>query len=63
MYNKQIAKHCKIITSLPFLSVDETPNDIVDTYLTFIQDIFLLIFYFDPTYISRKNDTRFPFQI
>lgn len=62
--NKEIAKQCKMVTSLAFLPVEEIPNEIVNMYLTFTQELFPLISYFDSTYISGKNGTpRFPLQI
>jgi len=62
--NTQVAKQCKMVTSLAFLLVEEIPNEIVNMYLTFTQELFPLLFYFDSMYISGKNSTpRFPLQI
>ncbi|XP_060867443.1 uncharacterized protein LOC132942809 [Metopolophium dirhodum] len=62
--NEQIAKQCKIITSLAFLPVEEIPNEIVNMYLTFTPELFPLIFYFESTYINGKNGApRFPLEI
>jgi len=62
--NPQVAKQCKMVTSLAFLPVEEIPNEIVNMYLTLTRELFPLLFYFDSTYISGKNGTpRFPLQI
>jgi len=55
--NEQIAKQCKMVTSLAFLPVEEIPNEIVNMYLTFTPELFPFIFYFKSTYIDENNST------
>lgn len=46
-----------MVTSLAYFLVEEIPNEIVNMYSTFTQELFSLIFYFYSTYINGKNGT------